>query len=341
MFREPTFEQGPIRPPSEAGSLLVRVSRNCPWNRCAFCPVYKNLRFSLRSVEDVLQDLDAMQAIYGERPTTVFLQDANPLLTRTDDLVRILEGIHQRFPRVERVTAYARSHTLARRTVAELCRIREAGLNRLHVGMESGCDAVLQLVEKGVTRADQIEGGRRAKEAGFELSEYFMPGLGGKELSDANADDSATALQAIQPDFVRLRTTAVVPGSRLATLVTQGRMTPLSEVETVAEIRRFLTGLTDLTTQLESDHVLNLLMELRGDLPSDMARLLETCDEFLRLSQVEQNRFVLGRRLGWFVRLSDRSKPRFTMELDNLLIKIAKEGSTVEDVCAQLRAQTL
>ena len=233
------FEQGPIRPPSEAGSLLVRVSRNCPWNRCAFCPVYKNLRFSLRTVDEVLQDLDAMQAVYGDRPTTVFLQDANPLLTRTDDLVRILEGIHQRFPRVERITAYARSHTLARRSVAELRRIREAGLNRLHVGMESGCDAVLQLVEKGVTRADQIEGGRRAKEASFELSEYVMPGLGGKELSDAHADDSATALQAIQPDFIRLRTTAVMPGSGLATLVTQGTMTPLSEVEMVAEIGGF------------------------------------------------------------------------------------------------------
>ncbi len=335
------FEQGPIRPPSEAGSLLVRVSRNCPWNRCAFCPVYKNLRFSLRTVDEVLQDLDAMQAVYGDRPTTVFLQDANPLLTRTDDLVRILEGIHQRFPRVERITAYARSHTLARRSVAELRRIREAGLNRLHVGMESGCDAVLQLVEKGVTRADQIEGGRRAKEASFELSEYVMPGLGGKELSDAHADDSATALQAIQPDFIRLRTTAVMPGSGLATLVTQGTMTPLSEVEMVAEIRRFLTGLASLTTRLDSDHVLNLLMELRGDLPADLAHMLEICDEFLRLSQVEQHRFVLGRRLGWFVRLSDRNDPRFTMELDNLLLRIAKEGSTVEDVCAQLRAQTL
>ncbi len=341
MFRESPFEQGPIRPPSEAGSLLVRVSRNCPWNRCAFCPVYKNLRFSLRTVEEVLQDLDAMQAVYGDRPTTVFLQDANPLLTRTDDLVRILEGIHQRFPGVERITAYARSHTLARRSVAELRRIREAGLNRLHVGMESGCDAVLQLVEKGVTRADQIEGGRRAKEAGFELSEYVMPGLGGKELSDAHADDSATALQAIQPDFIRLRTTAVMPGSGLANLVTQGAMTPLSEVEVVAEIRRFLTGLINLTTRLDSDHVLNLLMELRGDLPADLARMLEICDEFLRLSQVEQHRFVLGRRLGWFVRLSDRNEPRFTIELDNLLLRIAKEGSTVEDVCAQLRAQTL
>ncbi len=58
----PTFEQGPIRPPSEASSLLVRVVRNCGWNRCRFCPVYKGCRFSLRPPDEVLADVDAMRA---------------------------------------------------------------------------------------------------------------------------------------------------------------------------------------------------------------------------------------------------------------------------------------
>ena len=139
----PGFEQGPIRPPSEARSLLVRVSRNCPWNHCAFCSVYKGQRFSLRSADEVLADLDVMRQLLGDRPRTVFLQDANPLLTRTDDLVRIVAGIRERFPGVTRITAYARTHTLARRKLAELQRIRAAGLDRLHVGVESGCDEVL------------------------------------------------------------------------------------------------------------------------------------------------------------------------------------------------------
>ncbi len=320
------FEQGPIRPPSEAGSLLLRVSRNCPWNRCAFCPVYKGTRFSLRPVEDVLADLEAMRKFYGDAPRTVFLQDANPLLCRTDDLVRVVQAVRQRFPRVRRVTAYARSHTLARRALSELRRIREAGLDRLHVGMESGCDAVLSLVKKGCTRADHIEGGRRAKEAGFELSEYVMPGLGGRELSARHAEDTASAIAEIEPDFVRLRTTALPPGTELFEMARSGAFAPLSEIELVTEIRAFLQGLSGVRTRLESDHVLNLLMEIRGDLPADHSRLLEICDEFLALPRDEQARFVLARRLGWAGGLADIQKPSLRRELDGAIEELRRQG---------------
>ncbi len=224
------FETGPIRPPSEARSLLVRVSRNCPWNRCAFCPVYKQSEgYSRRPVSEVHADLDAMQAVYGDGVRTVFLQDADPMLANPSDLVAILERLHERFPHVERVTTYARSKTLARRSVADLTRVREAGLDRVHVGLESGSDAVLSLVNKGVTREEQIEGGRRAKEAGYELSVYVMPGLGGREFSREHADETASAVAAIEPDFVRLRSTAVVPGTPLAELEAEGRFTALGE----------------------------------------------------------------------------------------------------------------
>jgi len=334
---EASFEQGPIRPPSEAYSLLVRVSRNCPWNRCAFCPVYKGETFSLRSVEDVLRDLDAMREAYGDRPRTVFLQDANPLLVKPDDLVRILEGVYERFPRVERVTAYARAHTLAIRSLDDLRRIRAAGLHRLHVGLESGSDAVLALIDKGVTRARQIEGGRRAKAAGFELSEYVMPGIGGKALTGEHADDTASALIAIQPDFVRLRTTSVIPGTPLAALEAEGVFTPLTEVETVAEIRRFVAGLEGLTTRLESDHMLNLLMELRGDLPGDLERLLGLLDDFLALPEAPRNRFILARRLGWAGRMSGVDQPALKREIDRVLGRLEAEGLELESVFTELR----
>lgn len=329
------FEQGPIRPPSEAGSLLVRVSRNCPWNRCAFCPVYKGQRFSLRRVEEVVADLDAMSALHGQEPRTVFLQDANALLTPADDLVMILSAIRERFGRVRRITAYARSHTLARRTVAELERLREAGLDRLHVGLESGCDAVLELVQKGTTRAEQIEAGRRAKQAGFELSEYVMPGLGGRRLSDAHADDTASALAAIGPDFVRLRTTAVVPGTPLATLAASGEFVPLSEEALVTETRRFLAGLAGLVSRFESDHVLNLLPELRGDLPADLDRLVGTCDRFLALPRQDRYRFILARRTGWLGRLDSLDRIRFEPEVEAML----ERGEEIEALFAQLRAR--
>ena len=296
MSARPTFEQGPIRPPSEANSLLVRVSRNCPWNRCAFCSIYKGSRFSLRSVSEVLQDVEAMSNLYGVDVQTVFLQDANPLLTRPDDLVQIVTGIKERLPGVHRITAYARSHTLARRTVEDLTSIRVAGLDRLHIGFESGCNEVLTLVDKGTTQAEQITAGQRARAAGFEISEYWMPGLGGRHLSASHAEESARALTSIRPHFIRLRTTAVVPGTPLHDMQESGRFEPLDEVEKVVEIRHFLSGLTGLQTRLESDHMLNLLMALRGNLPEDLPQLLKTCDDFLALPEDEQRLFIARRR---------------------------------------------
>ncbi|MBN2492271.1 MAG: radical SAM protein [Planctomycetes bacterium] len=334
-----SFEQGPIRPPSEAFSLLVRISRNCPWNRCAFCPVYKGEKFSLRPADEVLADLDAMRATFGDRPRTVFLQDANPLLTRPDDLVRILEGIRARFPRVERITAYARAHTLAIRSLTDLRRLRAAGLDRLHVGLESGADAVLKLVDKGVTRARQIEGGQRAKAAGFELSEYVMPGLGGARLSDLHADETASALVAIRPDFVRLRTLAVIPGTPLAALEARGEFIPLGEVDTVCEIQRFLLGLGTLPTRLESDHMLNLLGELRGDLPADRARLLGLLDDFLALPADDRRRFILARRLGMRLRSGQLDDPALRGELDRVLARLEAEGMDAEALFAEMRTR--
>jgi len=334
------FEVGPIRPPSEANSLLVRVSRNCPWNRCAFCPVYKHTEgYSRRATADVLADLDSMKRVYGDRPRTVFLQDADPVQANPNDLVEILEGIRERFPKVSRVTTYARSRTLAHRSVKDLKRLRAAGLDRVHCGFESGADVVLELMSKGVTRAQQIEGGRRAKEAGFELSWYVMPGLGGREHSEVHAAETASAVAEVEPHFVRLRTLAVVPGSPVADLQAEGRFTPLGEIETVAEIRRLLDGLEGATLRLESDHSLNLLMELRGDLPEVREELLATLDEVLALPGEDQVLFVLGRRVGLVGRLRHFERPGVREQLVGLRDEWIPEGTDAEDVFHRLRLQ--
>ncbi len=331
------FEQGPIRPPSEANSLLVRVSRNCSWNRCAFCPIYKKSKPSRRKVPEVLADLDAMRKVYGDWPKTVFLQDANPLIMRPDDLIRIVEAVRERFPKVERITTYARSKTLARKSLADLKRLRAAGLDRIHVGLESGCDAVLELIDKGVTQAEQIAAGQKAKQAGFELSEYVMPGLGGSELTDCHADDTAEALVQIAPDFIRLRTTAVIPRTPLAALVDEGKFTPCTEVELVTEIRRFLKGLEGLKTRLESDHMLNLLMELKGDLPDVLPDLIATCDRFLQMPDAERWRFVLARRMGWMGRLADFERPDVRDALMERLALPEGDDLDLEQLSAELR----
>jgi histone acetyltransferase (RNA polymerase elongator complex component) len=301
--------------------------------------VYKGSKFSLRTPEEVIADLEEMKEFYGDAVRTVFLQDANPLLTRPDDLVKIVEAVRERFPSASRITAYARSHTLARRKVEDLKRIRQAGLDRIHVGMESGCDEVLKLICKGTTRAEQVKGGQRAKQAGFELSEYIMPGLGGRALTDAHADDSASALVEIQPDFVRLRTTAVIPGTPLFEMQEKGEFEPLTEVELVKEIRRFLAGLKGLTTRLESDHILNLLMELRGDLPGDLEELIGVCDQFLDLDDQLKLKFVLARRMGWMGTLRHLDTPALDKEIDRIVKELKAKGVDPEEVFRELRTR--
>ena len=185
------FEQGPIRPPSEAESLLIRISRNCPWNRCTFCPVYKGTTFSLRPVEHVLRDIDTVKwyvdAILDARRTgssleniappgqqqdnyaingaynfisggmkSIFLQDGNSLIIKPEDIITILIHLQQSFPMVERITSYARSHTIARIKDIDLKTMKDPGLNRIHIGLESGSNEVLKRVAKGVTQEIHI-----------------------------------------------------------------------------------------------------------------------------------------------------------------------------------------
>ena len=302
-----TFEQGPIRPPSEARSLLVRVTRNCPWNRCAFCPVYKGRDCSARPPAEILADLDEMKAAAerGEFPLaqwladggrTVFLQDANAIASPRKKLLAVLEGIRERFPTVDRITTYSQTRTLARKPVELLTAYREAGLSRVHVGLETGSDAVLELVDKGATAAVHIEGGRRVVTSGLHLCCYVMPGLGGVALSEDHAAETARVLTAIQPAAVRLRSLVVAPRTPLGELVAAGRFDPLSEAAMVAEIRAMLAAMDGVHARLVSDHDLNLLPELEGQLPGDLPRLLAICDTFLGWGEADRNRFVFGRR---------------------------------------------
>ncbi len=222
------FETGMYRPPSEGGSasLLVRFTRNCPWNHCAFCSMYKTEKFSLRPVDEIKADIDAMAALAEQMRTlseakggpdgavtrdgvlallnkepaleqhpglamlvhwlmagakTAFIQDANSLIMKTPDLVAALAHLKTTFPHIRRITTYARARTVAQKSAQDLEAIRKAGLDRLHLGLETGDDELLKFIKKGVTSEGQIKGGRKAVAAGFQVSEYWMPGLGGRK----------------------------------------------------------------------------------------------------------------------------------------------------------------
>ncbi|MFH1538542.1 MAG: radical SAM protein [bacterium] len=303
------YDIGPIRPPSEAQSLLIRISRNCPWNKCEFCNVYKDTKFEAKSLDEIKSDIDAAAAAYNDvsrMVRTAFLQDANALLTKTDLLVEAIRYLKERFPAVERITTYARSSTAAKKPLEDLRRLKDAGLTRVHVGFESGSAKVLEYVRKGVTPEQHIEGGRKVKEAGLSLSEYLMPGLGGMALWREHALESARVLSEIGPDFIRLRSLSVRPGTRLYEKMKAGDFVPLSELEKVKEIRLFIENLDGACgTTVVSDHILNLLQEVEGRLPDDKEKMLGAIDRFLGMEPARQENFLVGSRLGYYRSLDD------------------------------------
>ena len=377
MSKTLSFEQGPIRPPSEAHSLLLRFTRNCSWNKCLFCPVYKNRKFSRRSVDEVKADIDiaaemtsyiketswkmdfsgrvtreVAQAFFNEELSqsylsvvawmyyqtgAVFLQDANNLIIATDNLVQMLEYLYEKIPGITRVTSYSRSATVARKTQDELDRIRKAGLNRIHIGLESGCDAVLDFMRKGVNGEVHIKAGQKVKAAGMELSEYYMPGLGGREHWKEHAIDSAKVINAIDPDFIRLRTLRIPDRTDLYPKLVNGDFQMLTDDEVVEEIRLFIENLDGVHSYFASDHIMNLLQDVEGTLPRDKGFLLEVIDRYLKLSQEERLHYRLGRRMGLYHGVADMARPELSQRVERALEQIqAQHPDDVENVLNEL-----
>ena len=370
------FELGPIRPPSEAYSLLIRATRNCPWNRCQFCSVYKGSKFELRPVDEILRDIEAAKAIsegmkeigwkmgYGNRVREVaamlsnqpqygqclhnvalwlgtggksaFLQDSNTLIMRTPELIQVITFLRKIFPGLNRVTTYARSHTAARKSLADLKDIKNAGLDRIHIGLETGYDPLLAYMEKGCTAKNHIEGGKKVKEAGISLCEYVMPGLGGKKMSQEHALETARVLNEIDPDYIRLRSLHVSPIIPLWTRLQDGDFKLQTDDEVVKEIAVFIENL-QVTSYLKSDHILNLLMEIEGRMPEDKERCLNIIDRYLSLSDEERLNFKVGRRVGLYNSLADLTDSYKHVHVEQAVNRLKAKGSDVEEAILSLK----
>lgn len=360
-----SFELGPIRPPSEARSLLIRATRNCSWNRCEFCPVYKGQKFELRSTEEIQKDIETAKQISDEIKAiswkagyggslrevaavvhdslrhnasvqnvalwmygggaSAFLQDANSIIMKTPDLVQVVAFLKQTFPDLERITSYGRSKTAAKKSVEEFTQLREAGLSRLHIGLESGSDEVLTFVQKGCTAEDHVRGGRAVVESGIELSEYVMPGLGGRRWSQQHVEKTAKVLNEIDPAFIRLRSLAVYEIMPIWEKIESGEFELLRDDEVVAEIGVFIERLECHST-LKSDHMMNILMELEGKLPEDKERMLGIISRFQALSEEEKLNFIVGRRVGWYHKLDDIHDPMRRDRVEQAIRHFKAEG---------------
>ncbi|MFZ0240423.1 MAG: radical SAM protein [Desulfobacterales bacterium] len=375
-----TFEQGPIRPPNEARSLLLRLTRNCPWNQCLFCPVYKNRKFSLRTVAEIKQDIQAARDVaddiialsrqlgsdgevddrvvshlfnrseYGDahrgvaawlfhKTDACFLQDADNLIMKTDDLVAVLEFLREKFPTISRVTTYSRSRTVVRKSVEDLRRIRQAGLDRVHIGLETGYDPLLKLMKKGVSAAQQVDAGKKLLTAGMELSEYVMPGLGGREMWREHALATADVLNRINPHFIRLRSLRVPQRVPLYGKLADGSFTMQTDDMLAEEIKLFVENLDGITSTVTSDHIMNLLEEVSGKLPEDKPKMLAVIGRYQDLDDTNRLIYRAGRRGGAYRSLDDLgTDPALYDKLKSLVVEWQAKGGPqgVEKFLAEL-----
>lgn len=344
-----SFEQGPVRPPAEAESLLLRLTRNCPWNQCSFCPLYKNETFSIRALEHIIRDIEtayktinaiknaceesarltqgvvdrmATSIPFVERPLfyavlhwysagmkSIFFQDADSLIMKPADVIEILNLINRYFPEVERITSFARTHTLCNISDENLKTYAELGLNRIHSGLETGSDNILQLVKKGCTKEMQVAAGKKVKNAGIELSECVLLGIGGKNLTEAHAIETAGVINQINPPIIRFLTLVPPRGVELFSKTRPDAFIPATETDIAHEIKRFLENLDGITSYVESHNIVNLHQEVEGVMPGDREKMIGVLTTFLNLSDEERMVYQVGKRLGMFSRLSDVKDP--------------------------------
>lgn len=326
------MELGPISPPSEAKSLMLRVTRGCHWNKCYFCDLYKQYKFSRRKYEEIEEDLKkAADSKEAQNYTTCFLQDGDAFVLRTEFLMQILDGIHKYLPNIKNVTTYARADSIARKSVSELKELKDAGIEHLYCGMETGSDIILKKINKGFDSATIIISGTKAKEAGMILSEFTLLGIGGKELAEENAAETAKVLNIVKPDFIRVHATGIKPSSQMWNYVKNQELTLQSEEEIIEEQKVLLELLADdMDCIYMNEHIVNLLLEVRGNIRTDKQSMLETINTYLHLPQEEKELFNVGRRLNIMFFLADLNNRAKRRNVEEGLRKIRSKNPNLD-----------
>jgi len=266
-----------FRPPNEANSLILRVTIGCSHNTCTFCSMYKDVRFRIRPLPEIITLIDA----YAHRfphVRRVFLADGDALIAPTGHLLAIMSYLHQVFPRLTRITCYGGPISILRKSPEELAKLHAAGLHTVYLGIESGDDEVLQAVNKGVTAAEMIEAGQKILAAEIKLSAMVILGLGGQTHSRQHAIHTAQVINAINPTFLSALTLMLHPGSVLRETADKGNFHPLSAYALLQEIRLLIENISVSKPCLfRSNHISNIL-PLAGTFPNDKQNLLEEID---------------------------------------------------------------
>jgi hypothetical protein len=272
----------------------------------------------------------------GTGGKSAFLQDSNTLVMRTSELTQVLIFLRNTFPTLSRVTTYGRSHTAARKSLAELKQLKDAGLDRIHIGLETGYDSLLSYMGKGCTAMNHIKGGKKVKDAGISLCEYVMPGLGGKKMSKEHAWETARVLNEIDPDYIRLRSLHVSTSIPLWARLQNGDFELQTEDDVIREMAIFIDNL-QVTSHLKSDHILNLLMDVEGKMPEDKGKCLNIINKYLSLPDQERLNFKVGRRTGLYNRVDDLSDSYKHDKIEQAIVRLQAHGNDVEEAIVKLK----
>ena len=264
------------RPPSEARSLIVQVTYGCSHNTCAFCSMYKEKRFAVRPLEEVLEDFRAAREVY-RYVEKVFLADGDALVRKASELYVILDTVRELFPECRQITSYASPASVRVRTEEELRTLREKGLSMVYMGLESGSDEVLSLMRKGHPAAEIIEMGQKVRSCGIALSVTAITGLGGPDLLERHALDTAAAFNAMNPEYIGMLTLMVEPGTPLYDWVQDGSFRLLDQRQVLEETRLLVEGLDSPGSVFRMNHASNYLV-LRGTLNEDRDAMLREID---------------------------------------------------------------
>ena len=271
-----------FRPPSEANSFILRVTIGCAHNRCTFCSMYRDVQFRARPLSEI-EPIIQKTARYYPGIRRVFLADGDALVLSTDRLLAVIDLLKANFPKLSRISCYGGPLDILRKTPADLQLLKQAGIQLVYLGIESGDDEVLARVQKGVTSEQMIEAGQKIIAAGMKLSAMLVLGLGGRELSRQHAINSARVASAINPTMLSALTLMLHRGTPLRAEAEQGLFQPLSPYEFVLELKELVNSLDmHVPGIFRSNHVSNML-PLAGTLPDDKNSLLRQAEDALQL----------------------------------------------------------
>lgn len=273
------YEGAVYRPPSEAGSLIIQLTIGCARNKCTFCAMFKDKQFRVRKLDEVVADLvDARQYYRDYKVRRIFLADGDALIVKTDDLLYILDKIHELYPECERISAYGAPADVNMKTDEELAKLKAAGLDMIYMGAESGDDVVLRDVKKGVTSEEIATAGLKLKKAGMVVSITLISGLGGKERLKEHAVNSAKLISIIKPEYVGFLTLMVEPGTELYDDYQAGKFQLLGPVEVMEELKIFIENVDSEGTIFRANHASNYV-PLKGTFNKDNKKMLEQIEK--------------------------------------------------------------